>query len=52
MDAKRIPEVAAARREMAQGLRKMRRKNPKIARLVLKRMKAARDKMIKGFWSQ
>ena len=47
--AKRIPEISAARREWSDFYRSMRRKNPKMARLVFRRAKRAEKAVIDHF---
>jgi len=50
MTPKHIPEVAEARTQIARNLRKMRKENPELARLVLRRMKIAAAEISADFW--
>lgn len=47
---KQLPTVAAARSNIAESLRAVRRRNPAMGRLLLNRLRAAEREMIEAFW--
>lgn len=50
-ELKKIPEIAKARQEFANCYRKARKDNPRLARLLWKRVKAAEKQIANQFWN-
>ncbi len=48
---KRLPQIAAMRKETANGLRRAHRRNPVVCRLMWRRLKDAQISMVEAFWT-